>query len=65
MTDHIWRTDEHGQVDLFAYDFEFEGVGHNGPRCTVCGEGFCMHCEPDLDALECEGFDWTTGLPGD
>lgn len=41
---HTWRTDECGDVDIFAY----EGGGKycNGPRCTTCGYGFCHHCQP-------------------
>jgi hypothetical protein len=47
---HVWQvlgdeSDHAGEVDLGAYDVEAEGVGHNGPRCTVCGFFFCMICE--------------------
>jgi len=37
---HIWKRDETGNVDIFAYDYDY----HNGPRCIKCGYGFCHHC---------------------
>lgn len=33
-----------GTVDDFAAESEFEGVGHNGPLCTACGDAWCVWC---------------------
>lgn len=30
-------------VDSFAYN---PHDPHNGPRCTICDEGWCWHCTP-------------------
>jgi hypothetical protein len=38
---HKWQ-EFGGEVDIFAYS---DGDIHNGPRCTVCGYGFCHHCQ--------------------
>jgi hypothetical protein len=56
---HTWKTitfevkggGTETDVDIFAFT---EGDYHNGPRCSVCGYGFCHHClsEP---AIECPG----------
>jgi hypothetical protein len=38
-----------GRIDWFAHS----GGYHNGPRCTECGEGYCMHCRaPWVVAVE-------------
>lgn len=52
MTGHVWRLNALGERDDDAIDYQSDGVGHNGPICTVCGFGYCMWCpEPDgLDA---------------
>lgn len=44
---HIWKRDEFGEVDTFAYSNE----PHNGPKCLACGYYFCHHCkyEPDRE----------------
>lgn len=42
---HDWKKDENGEIDMFAYEFEY----HNGPVCQRCDESFCIHCEDDID----------------
>lgn len=44
---HEWKRDGNGDVDEWALDADYEGVGHNGPRCVRCDFAFCEHCEPD------------------
>ena len=51
---HIWKTNDYdGSVDIFGFE---AGKYHNGPICTVCGYGFCHHCQ-DLPSIECPGND--------
>lgn len=38
---HIWKRDEDGSLDIFAYNLS---EYCNGPRCVKCGYGFCHHC---------------------
>lgn len=47
---HVWELSEYGDINFFAYGSGF----HNGPRCTVCGYGFCHHCknEPEYTCQE-------------
>jgi len=47
---HVWKRYDHDEsvVDIFGYE---SGEYHNGPVCTVCGYGFCQHCE---DGPECD-----------
>lgn len=54
---HIWKADDDGTVDFFALDVEdFESFGgHNGPRCTVCGFSYCVHCHQDGPPKGCAG----------
>jgi hypothetical protein len=66
MVEHQWKREADGEVDVFAHDVEFEGGGHNGPRCTVCDLFFCQHCQPKAWRFECPGpapagkeWDWT------
>lgn len=42
-----------GRVNWFAH----AGGHHNGPRCTECGEGYCMHCRGPWDVAtdKCAG----------
>ena len=48
---HIWRKTEGGEVDYFAFDFEY----HNGPECEICGFHFCEHCYPEkFDEESCK-----------
>jgi hypothetical protein len=46
---HTWIRNEDGEIDIFAYDHG----DHNGPRCMVCGYGFCHHCK-DEPSKECD-----------
>lgn len=46
---HLWYKDEGGNVDEWRVDVGF----HNGPQCRVCGESFCMHCNPGWADEEC------------
>lgn len=41
--EHDWGTDEDGDIDEWAWDYEF----HNGPTCERCGYSFCIHCKPN------------------
>lgn len=43
MKKHKWIKDGK-DIDIFAFE---EGGYHNGPRCSVCGFGFCHHCYPE------------------
>ena len=48
---HTWKKDKNGEIDDFAWDFDY----HNGVVCEVCGETVCVHCNPNYDKLEdCE-----------
>lgn len=48
---HTWKKDKNGEIDNFAWDFDY----HNGVVCEVCGETVCVHCNPNYDKLEdCE-----------
>lgn len=49
---HVWIR-EYGTVDIFGYESP-DGY-HNGPRCAVCGYGFCHHCYPNGPAVDCPG----------
>lgn len=70
---HAWKLDEQGDPDTCAVEVVAETTEHSGPRCTVCGFYFCIHCAPDAWSHECPGpppegadFDWTgngTGQP--
>ena len=44
-TKHKWRTREDGEIDEFAWDYEY----HNGVICDICGFNPCIHCHPDYD----------------
>lgn len=45
---HTWRKKENGEVDCFAWDFDY----HNGVVCEVCGETVCVYCNPEYDELK-------------
>lgn len=47
---HVWILDEDGDVDMLAFEIDYvEGVGgHNGPKCSVCHEFFCHHCQTNI-----------------
>lgn len=47
---HVWKIDEYGDVDLFAY---YLGDYHNGPLCVNCGFGFCHHCTKEANVPKC------------
>jgi hypothetical protein len=46
---HILELDEDGDVDLLA----METGRHNGPRCTRCMTGWCVHCREIDTAIQC------------
>ncbi len=48
---HKWKRDKNGEVDDWAWD-----AGYcNGVVCEVCGDSYCVYCDPDYDELEdCE-----------
>jgi len=39
---HVWKRDEDGTLDIFAYN---PSEYCNGPLCVKCGYGFCHHCQ--------------------
>lgn len=41
--EHDWVKDENGEIDLWAWDYEF----HAGPRCKRCGQTPCVYCDPN------------------
>ena len=48
---HTWAKKENGEIDDFAWDYEY----HNGVVCEVCGKTVCEHCNPQYDRLtDCE-----------
>lgn len=47
---HIWRKDENGETDTFAFEWDY----HNGPVCEKCGIAPCIHCDPDFDKEDCK-----------
>jgi len=48
---HIWKKyDDSDSIDIFAYS---TGDFHNGPRCVICGYGFCHHCAEE-PSKECD-----------
>ena len=48
---HVWIK-AGDKIDIFAYE---EGDNHNGPRCAVCGYGFCHHCYGAMSDADCNG----------
>lgn len=46
---HEWKKDRHGNIDLWAFEYEY----HNGPQCERCGESYCEHCDPHYDSKPC------------
>lgn len=49
MKRHKWIKEGKG-IDIFAYT---SGEYHNGPKCSVCGFGFCHHCHPEGYDTKC------------
>lgn len=45
---HKWKRKENGEIDDFAWDFQY----CNGVVCEVCGDTYCVYCNPDYDNLE-------------
>ena len=56
---HKWIK-EGRRIDVFAYE---EGEYHNGPKCSVCGFGFCHHCYPEgyKTSCPCDSLDSDDG----
>lgn len=46
---HTLKRDEDGDVDWFVLETD----RCNGPGCTVCGDAWCHHCDPDIET--CDG----------
>ena len=46
---HMPILDEDGDLDVFHVSFDI----HNGPGCSACGWGDCMHCTRVEDIPEC------------
>lgn len=57
---HVWKRDEDGSVDIFAYN---PRDPHNGPLCIKCGYGFCHHCNA-LPPEDCTAFAIDFGKTG-
>ena len=55
MAKHVWKKNDDGTIDTFAYSYEH----HNGPVCLVCGREFCEHCTPECYDQECYYADET------
>lgn len=52
---HKWKRKRNGEIDDFAWDYQY----CNGVVCEVCGDTYCVHCNPDYDNLEdCVTEDW-------
>lgn len=51
------KHDFHLAADGERDDSRIDGDRHNGPLCRVCGEFFCIHCEPERVDEECDGLD--------
>ena len=49
MKKHKWIK-EGRKIDTFAFE---GGEYHNGPKCSVCGFGFCHHCYPEGYKANC------------
>lgn len=47
---HLWYKNKDGSVDEWRLDIGF----HNGPECEVCGESFCVSCDPDYEDTKCK-----------
>lgn len=46
---HQWIKNEDGEIDIFAYE-----VGScNGPKCSICGYGYCHHCYRESPSKTC------------
>jgi hypothetical protein len=47
-SNHKWKLDEDGRIDLSAVEVDYDEdgiyVGHNGPSCEVCHYSFCINC---------------------
>lgn len=52
---HKLVRDADGEVDDWQLDVDdLEGFGgHNGPRCSLCDEMWCVYCEPKPQ--KCQG----------
>lgn len=42
-SEHLWRRDKSGKIDLWAFDYGY----CNGPVCTRCWYSECEHCNPE------------------
>jgi len=47
---HVFKLDEHGNADEFAWESE----RHGGVVCIVCRDVICVFCEPNYWELECD-----------
>lgn len=55
MAEHQWERTASGEVNDEAFTVVAETTEHEGPRCSVCGFFFCIHCYAD---------GWTHACPG-
>ena len=44
-SEHLWRRDENGEIDLWAFELGY----CNGPVCTRCWHSECEHCNEDWE----------------
>jgi hypothetical protein len=50
IKNHILYRTSDGTIDMFKYT---AGDKHNGPKCLVCEEEWCQHCNPEKMNEEC------------
>lgn len=44
-SEHLWRRDKNGKIDLWAFESGF----CNGPICTRCWHSECVNCNDDWE----------------
>lgn len=45
---HILKRDEDGDIDMFAMSADY----HNGPRCILCFDSWCVHCKSAIEPCD-------------
>jgi hypothetical protein len=50
---HVAQVDEDGNPDFFAFEWQNDWYGHNGPRCVKCGWADCEFCVPENKIPTC------------
>lgn len=52
---HTWKREDFDPREVDIFGLESSCGYHNGPRCVVCGYGFCHHCHRDGPPEPCTG----------